>query len=246
MDQVYRLMERAHQGDKEAREQLILDNRALVWSVVRRFEGRGAEREELFQIGMVGLMKSIDHFDTSFQVCFSTYAVPVIVGELRRFLRDDGPMKVSRSIMDNCRLLQQTMEECSRQLQEGERTREPDLQELSSLTGLSVESIVLAQGAAHPVTSIYQPAYQEKDTQILLIDQLPAGGKPVAEETVERTVLGQALEQLGERERQLIEYRYFQSMTQSKAAERMGMTQVQVSRMEKKALLKMRAFMDGG
>lgn len=245
MEQVYQLMERAHQGDKQARERLILDNQALVWSVVRRFEGRGTDREELFQIGMVGLMKSIDHFDTSFQVCFSTYAVPVIIGEIKRFLRDDGPMKVSRSILENSRLLQQALDTCNRQMQEGSRQREPDLEELSRMTGLSVENIVMAEGAVRPVASLYQTVYQSKDSQLQLIDQLPDQKKPFAETAVDETVLNQALETLTEGERRLIRYRYFMDKTQTRTAELLGMTQVQVSRMEKKVLLKMRGFMEG-
>ena len=158
MGDVYSLIERAHRGDKEARDTLVYENTGLVWSVVRRFSYSGADREELFQIGVIGLLKAIDRFDPSFQVCFSTYAVPAISGELKRFLRDDGPIKISRSIQDHQKKIREFQEEWGRKRERKAETEGEDgvdgelsLEELSRGTGLSAEEMLLAQGSMKPV-----------------------------------------------------------------------------------------------
>ncbi len=240
MSQVYGLIHQIHQGDKKAREQMIMDNMGLVVSAAGRFTAFGHEREELIQIGSIGLMKAIDHFDTSYGVCFSTYAVPMICGEIKRFLRDDGPMKVSRSIMENQRLISQKRQELEEKLGQA-----PSLSQLEDATGLSSEDIILAQGVSAPVESIYQTMYESEGSQLQLIDMLPLPGKSLADTTVDQTVLKEAMEQLDTKERLVIIGRYYERITQSKLAQRLEMTQVQVSRMEKRALLKMRASILG-
>ncbi len=240
MNQVYGLINQIHQGDKKARERMIIDNMGLVVSVAGRFANLGHEREELIQIGSIGLMKAIDNFDTSFGVCFSTYAVPMICGEIKRFLRDDGPIKVSRSIMEHQRLISQKRQEL-----EGRLGHAPSLTQLQEATGLSVEEIILAQGISTPVESIYQTMYEAEGSQIQLIDMLPLPGKPMADATVDETVLREAMEGLETKEQQVIIGRYYKIITQTRLADELQMTQVQVSRMEKRALLKMRASILG-
>ena len=251
MEDVYSLIERAHSGEKEARDTLVYENTGLVWSVVRRFSYSGADREELFQIGVIGLLKAIDRFDPSFQVCFSTYAVPAISGELKRFLRDDGPIKISRSIQDHQKKIREFQEEWEqkRARQKGEEGardmgEELSLEELSRGTGLSAEEIVLAQGSMKPVESIYQTVYESSDSSLQLIDQLAEKGETFDERSVNRTVLAESLERLEPRERQLIYCRYFKDMTQAATAAELGMTQVQVSRSAKKILGKLRKMFD--
>lgn len=240
MAEVYDLIERAHRGEKEARDQLVYENTGLVWSVVRRFAYTGAEKEELFQIGVIGLLKAIDRFDTSYDVCFSTYAVPAISGELKRFLRDDGPMKVSRSIMDNQRKIRAFTEQWEQRQKKTQETRELSMEELVQGTGLSKEDIILAQGSARPVESLYQTVFESQGSQLQLIDQLAEQGEGFDEASVNRAVLSESLERLESAERRLIYCRYFKDMTQTATAKELGINQVQVSRMEKKILLKMR------
>ena len=231
------LIRRAHQGDKAARDTLVCENTGLVWSVVRRFSYAGAEREELFQVGVIGLLKAIDRFDTSYDVCFSTYAVPVISGELKRFLRDDGPIRVSRSILENQRKIREFQEAWSKRTG---GTQELGMVELSRGTGLSAEEIILAQGSAQPVESIYQTVYESEGSTLQLIDQLAEEGKEFDEEAVDHAVLLESLNRLEAKERQLIYCRYFKDMTQTATARELGINQVQVSRLEKKILQKMR------
>lgn len=250
MTQVRELLELAHQGDKEAREQLIQQNLGLVWSIVRRFAGRGQEQEDLFQIGVIGLIKAIDKFDTGFDVQLSTYAVPMITGEIKRFLRDDGMVKVSRGLKEiACKVY------AIREKQEKHFGREPTLEEVSAELGVSREEIVMAMDANLEVESIYKTVHQGDGNEICLIDKVVAN--PLAavgsagngldtatdvekEELLNHLLLKQLLEELGEEERQLIEMRYFQNQTQSQVAATLGISQVQVSRMEKKVLLSMR------
>jgi RNA polymerase sporulation-specific sigma factor len=235
----------AHEGDKSARDRLVSDNLGLVYLVVRRFENRGHDREELFQIGCIGLMKAIDKFDTTMEVTFSTYAVPVITGEIRRFLRDDGMIHISRTLKENGSKVSRTKEWLS-----GELGREPTLVEVAAATELSVEDIVLAMEANRQVESIYQPAYGSEGEEVCLIDRI--GGaeegnyreEPEKEAVLNRMVVNQMLEKLEEQERKLIRLRYFEGKTQSEVAAVLGMTQVQVSRMEKKILYRMRETLE--
>lgn len=225
---------RAQQGEKEAKEQLFQKNTGLVHHVVKRFVNRGnVEAEDLFQIGAMGLIKAIEKFDVDFGVCFSTYAVPLIMGEIRRYLRDDGMIKVSRSIKENARRLKMVREEFWKDM-----GREPTVSELSEMSGIAVEDIVTAIEAGREVESIYKTMYESDGNEVLLLDML--GGEGESEEIVNRLMLEKMLSGLDEREKNLIRLRYFENKTQVQVAGDLGMSQVQVSRMEKKVLLRLR------
>ena len=233
-EKVKKLLELAHDGDKAARDTLVKENMGLIWSIVRRFNNRGYELEDLFQIGSIGLMKAIDKFDTSFEVKFSTYAVPMITGEIKRFLRDDGLIKVSRSIKENGAKIKQARERL-----QAERGRDITLQELSDETGMERTEIVMALEANGEVESIYKTYAPENGKETCLADRLPQE-KDSHEVLINHMLLEQLLKELKEEERQLIQMRYFEECTQMQVAEKLGISQVQVSRMEKKILLSMR------
>ena len=255
MEETAVLIERSQAGDKEAREKLIEENLGLVRHIVKRFLDRGYDAEDLFQIGCIGLMKAIDKFDLSFEVKFSTYAVPMIQGEIKRFLRDDGMVKVSRTLKENGWKIKQAAEKLTHAY-----GREATLQELSEETELSVEDIVLALDANVEVESIYKSVYQSDGNEIYLVDQVVGevggvghsvldeglgGGNSICEDTEKEKLLNhmlleQLLSGLEEKERELINLRYFQDKTQVEVARRMGISQVQVSRMEKRILLQLR------
>lgn len=232
MDGITERIERAQRGDKGERDRLVVDNMPLVWSMVGRFSSSGKDKEELFQIGMIGLMQAIDRFDTTYDVRFSTYAVPLILGEIRRFLRDDNPIKVSRTIAEHRKQIQT--------LQQGQEDISVD--QIVEKTGLTREDVVLAMASARPVTSIYETAYDSGESQVLVVDQLEGKEKPMEEEVVEEQILALAMQALSAEEKRLIQMRFFENMTQTEIAGRLGMTQVQVSRREKKILQKMREF----
>ncbi|MBC5686736.1 sigma-70 family RNA polymerase sigma factor [Roseburia sp. NSJ-9] len=232
MDGITERIERAQKGDKGERDRLVVDNMPLVWSMVGRFSSSGKDKEELFQIGMIGLMQAIDRFDTTYDVRFSTYAVPLILGEIRRFLRDDNPIKVSRTIAEHRKQIQT--------LQQGQEDISVD--QIVEKTGLTREDVVLAMASARPVTSIYETAYDSGESQVLLVDQLEGKEKPMEEEVLEEQILALAMQALSAEEKNLIQMRFFENMTQTEIAGRLGMTQVQVSRREKKILQKMREF----
>ena len=232
MDGITERIERAQRGDKGERDRLVVDNMPLVWSMVGRFSSSGKDKEELFQIGMIGLMQAIDRFDTTYDVRFSTYAVPLILGEIRRFLRDDNPIKVSRTIAEHRKQIQT--------LQQGQEDISVD--QIVEKTGLTREDVVLAMASARPVTSIYETAYDSGESQVLLVDQLERKEKPMEEEVLEEQILALAMQALSAEEKRLIQMRFFENMTQTEIAGRLGMTQVQVSRREKKILQKMREF----
>ena len=232
MDGITERIERAQRGDKGERDRLVLDNMPLVWSMVRRFSSAGKDKEELFQIGMIGLMQAIDRFDTTYDVRFSTYAVPLILGEIRRFLRDDNPIKVSRTIAEHRKQIQTLQQE----------QEDISVDQIVEKTGLTREDVVLAMASARPVTSIYETAYDSGESQVLLVDQLEGKEKPMEEEVLEGQILALAMQALSAEEKNLIQMRFFENMTQTEIAGRLGMTQVQVSRKEKKILQKMRQF----
>lgn len=234
MDEMMRWIESAHKGDKEARDRLVTENAGLVWSIVRRFGGRGYDPEDLFQIGNIGLIKAIDKFDLSYDVKFSTYAVPMIMGEIRRFLRDDGMIKVSRSLKDLDRKARMVMEEMSAAL-----GREPTIAELSEYMGVETTELAAALDSCSQVESLFQTIYQGDGHDICLMDKLEED-RDGEQETVDRIVLTELLKGLGEKERALIRMRYFEDRTQTQIAKIMGISQVQVSRMEKKILRSMR------
>ena len=204
--------------------------------IVKRFIGRGYEAEDLFQIGSIGLMKAIDKFDLSYDVKFSTYAVPMIAGEIKRFLRDDGMVKVSRSIKENGFKIRQAMEQIEKRL-----GHEASMAEISEATGISPEDIVLAMEANVEVESIYKSVYQSDGNEIYMVDRLPSG-KDENELVLNHMLLDQLLSQLTEEEKELIGLRYFQDKTQMEVAGLLGISQVQVSRLEKRILLRMRGL----
>lgn len=234
MDENTVLIAKVRQGDVLAREELIEKNLGLVHHIVKRFVGRGVEAEDLFQIGSIGLMKAIDKFDLSFHVKFSTYAVPLVVGEIKRFLRDDGMVKVSRSLKENAWKAKRAAEELLK-----EYGREPSLAEISERTGIVMEDIVTALEANEEVESIYKSVYQNDGSEIYLVDQI-AQRSNQHEEMLNHMLLEQLLSGLGEEEKLLIRMRYFQEKTQVEVAKKMGISQVQVSRMEKRILVRMR------
>lgn len=234
MEDTMVLIERSHHGDKKARERLVEENMGLIWSIVRRFSGRGTDMEDLFQIGAMGLIKAIDKFDTSFEVKFSTYAVPMIAGEIKRFLRDDGIVKVSRTLKENCWKIHRETERFRQR--EG---REPTIEELSEVTELLPEEIAMALESAAEVESIYKTIPQKDGSEICLLDRMESknGGM---QELLNKVVLEQLLGELPEEDRRLIIMRYLQEKTQSEVARVMGVSQVQVSRLEKKILRRLR------
>lgn len=234
MDHTIALIKKSHEGDEKAREQLVEENVGLIWCVVKRFYGRGTDTEDLFQIGSIGLLKAIDKFDTSYDVKFSTYAVPMISGEIKRFLRDDGMIKVSRSLKELSYRTYQAREKLIDAL-----GREPTLEELAECVGVDKEEIAEALEAGCEVESIYKPVMQKGGNEIQLLDKLEE--KEAAEEKIlNHMLLGQLLDTLNKEERQLIYLRYFQDKTQSAVGKLMGISQVQVSRMEKRIIERLR------
>ena len=234
MDETLKMIELAHQGDKAARDRLVTDNLGLVWSIVKRFAGRGYEQEDLFQIGSIGLLKAIDKFDLQYQVRFSTYAVPMIAGEIRRFLRDDGMMKVSRTLKE----LSYKAYFAKEKLQE-KLGRDPTLEELAEAMEVEKEELVMAMESSGEVESLHKPIYQKDGNEIQLMDKLEETGEQ-EEKVLNQMLLMQLLEGLEKEERQLIYLRYFANQTQSQVGKELGISQVQVSRMEKKILNRMR------
>lgn len=240
MDRTIELIKRAREGDQIARNQVASENLGLVWSVVRRFAGRGHELEDLYQIGCIGLLKCIDKFEPSFDVKFSTYAVPMIMGEVKRFLRDDGMVKVSRSLKETAYRVYSVREKMI-----NENGMEPTLEELAGCLELDKEEIVVALEANSEVESIYKTIYQNDGNAIYLIDKL-VSIEDESQKTVNQLALEELMEQLEEKERTIIRMRYFEDKTQTEIAKKLGISQVQVSRMEKKVLLKMREQINHG
>lgn len=218
MEETMALIERSHHGDKDAREQLVEENMGLVWSVVRRFTGRGTDTEDLFQIGAMGLLKAIDKFDLSFDVKFSTYAVPMIAGEIKRFLRDDGLVKVSRTLKENCWRIKRETQEF--RLRTG---REPTMEELSALTDLLPEEIAQALESSAEVESIYRTIPQKDGSEVCLLDRMENQSQGNGmQQLLNRVVLEQLLLELPDMERRLIIMRYMQDKTQSEVARVLG------------------------
>lgn len=234
MERTRQLLMLAHAGDNFAREQLVQENLGLVQSIVRRFRGRGTEDEDLFQIGSIGLMKAIDKFDLTYDVKFSTYAVPVITGEIKRFLRDDGMIKVSRSLKEVA-----VRAITARERMQREQGREPTLEEISAQIGVEQELIVQALESGEQVESLQKVIFEGDGKQISMEDRL-VDGKDETEAMLNRMVLTQLLGSLGQQEKKLICLRYFGEKTQTEVAKALGISQVQVSRLEKKILLSLR------
>ena len=232
MESIYTLIQRAQNGDNKAKEQILLENSGLIWSVVKRFHGR-TEPEDLYQIGAIGLLKCIYKFDISYEVKFSTYAVPMIMGEIRRFLRDDGTIKVSRSLKELAYHAKKIQDNVLKQ-----ENRDISIKELSVELDVTMEELILAMEAARDVQSIdvSEDYYSENKTQ--RIHQIYDGSEN--EKIFERIALKEALERLNTKERQIIFMRYFQDKTQSDVARCIGISQVQVSRIEKRILQQMK------
>ena len=229
------LIRKAQEGDKVSREQLINENVGRVWSIVRRLLGRGQEAEDLFQIGVIGLMKAVDKFDLSYEVMFSTYAVPMISGEIKRYLRDNNSLiKMSRSIKENGWKIKAAKERLAYEL-----GRDATLEELAAATELSMEDVVTALEAGSEIESICKTVYQGDGNEIYLVDRIREE-KNEAESLIDRMTVEQLLASLTKEERLLITARYFEDKTQVETAKLLGISQVQVSRLEKKILLKMR------
>ena len=220
------LLSQAQTGDPSARERLLQENAGLIWSIVRRFYGRGTEPEDLYQLGCLGFLKAIDGYDPAYGTQFSTYAVPKIAGEIRRFLRDDGAIKVSRTIKEQAAQLRNLRNQLTLEL-----GREPHLSEIAQASGLTVQEIAVIDTAMLPADSLQRPAGEDGCS---LEQLLP--GEAIAEKIIESVALGDAISQLEPRQQAVIRMRYFRGMTQDKTAAVMGVSQVQVSRLERRAL----------
>lgn len=235
------LLELAQKGDKEARDRLVQENIGLVWNIVKRFKGRGHEPEDLFQIGCIGLIKAIDKFDMSYDVKLSTYAVPMILGEVKRFIRDDGMVKISRTIKENNIKVARARQKLAQEL-----GREPKPSELGAESGLSTEEVIEAIEGSYEIESIYKPLGQNDEKDMCLIDKIAGKSSDgnVMEKVINKIALNQIIDELEDNERKIIEMRYFREMTQCQVAKVMGISQVQVSRMEKKILIRLRNKID--
>lgn len=229
------LIQRKNEGDKEARDELILNNMGLVHSVAKRFLGRGYDFEDICQIGTLGLIKAADRFDVNYDVKFSTYAVPLIFGEIRKFLRDDGPLKVSRSLKELSVKIIRAKEEMENQ------GKVPTVRELSKELSIEEEMVLMALESLNPVKSIYESV--DADGNELLIDKISQRGS-LEEESLDKMALSKGLSLLGKKEKNVIIMRYFRNMTQSAIADLMGISQVQVSRIESAARKKLKELLE--
>lgn len=231
--EVDELIRKSQAGDPAAREQMVMENIGLIWSIARRFFGRGVEPDDLYQLGCVGFLKAIDGFDVDYGTQFSTYAVPKIAGEIRRFLRDDGAIKVSRSIKEQAAAIKS-----ARQKLTGYYGREPTLSEISAETGFSMEEIAVAETATSSTESIQRQTGEDGFT----LESVLHDGS-MENDLVERIALQEAISRLPERDRMVIQLRFFHGLTQERVARIIGVSQVQVSRVEKKALLALRNYL---
>lgn len=234
MDRTIALIRKSHEGDEKARTQLVEENAGLVWCIVKRFHNRGAEAEDLFQIGNIGLLKAIDKFDLSYDVKFSTYAVPMISGEIKRFLRDDGMIKVSRSLKE----LAYKAYLCKEELCD-KWGREPTISEIAAELMVDREELAQALDAGCDVESLHKPIFQKDGQEIRLMDKLPEKERR-EEQILNHMLLKELLTSLNKEERRLIYLRYFAERTQTQVGKELGISQVQVSRLEKKILKRLR------
>lgn len=232
------MIKRSKAGDKKARESLVLNNVGLIWSIVKRFSNRGYELEDLFQIGSIGLMKAIDKFDLSYDVKFSTYAVPMISGEIKRFLRDDGMIKVSRSLKEHAYRVSLAQEQFQKKYH-----REATIEEIAAVTRLPMDEIVVSLEANREVESLNRTVYEGDGHDISMMDMIEEKN-PWEERLMDRMLLAEAMGQLKEQERKIVRFRYFENKTQREIGDLMGISQVQVSRMEKKILGNLKTLME--
>ena len=231
------LFERIQKGDKNAREQFIKGNLRLVLSIIQRFSSSGENIDDLFQIGCIGLMKAIDHFDVTLNVKFSTYAVPMIIGEIRRYLRDNNSIRVSRSIRDTAYKAIYTKE-----LMMKDNDKEPTVEEIAEKLELAPEDIVFALDAIQSPVSLYEPVYAESGDTLYIMDQI-SDKKNKEDNWIEEISLKAAIDHLSDREHKIINMRYFEGKTQMEVAEEINISQAQVSRLEKKALRSMKNYL---
>ncbi|CAM3875634.1 RNA polymerase sporulation sigma factor SigF [Mesobacillus zeae] len=234
--EVKELIKRSQAGDQLARDTIVQKNMRLVWSVVQRFLNRGYEPDDLFQIGSIGLLKSVDKFDLSYDVKFSTYAVPMIIGEIQRFIRDDGAVKVSRSLKETGNKIRRAKDELSKNL-----GRVPTVNEVAEFLELTPEEVIMAQEASRAPSSIHETVYENDGDPITLLDQIDNGEEG---RWFDKIALKEAIRELNEREKLIVYLRYYKDQTQSEVASRLGISQVQVSRLEKKILQQMKSRMD--
>lgn len=231
-------LRKAREGDREAREKLINCHIKLVFNLVKRFENRGCEVEDLFQIGTIGLIKAIDNFDLNHQVKFSTYAVPMIIGEIRRFLRDSGTIKVSRSVKETAIKVRQAEDRLAKEM-----GRDPTVGEIAESLGIPKEEVVAAMEAVQAPTSIHETFYQDDGDPIYVLDQL--GNEASDESWLDSIALKEVMDKLPPRLRQVLVLRYFEDQTQCQVAAQLGVSQVQVSRLERQALQMARELLAG-
>ncbi|MGE5544774.1 MAG: RNA polymerase sporulation sigma factor SigG [Bacillota bacterium] len=236
-EEMKKLFLRVQEGEKEAREELIKGNLRLVLSVIQRFANRGEYVDDLFQVGCIGLIKAIDNFDLGQNVRFSTYAVPMIIGEIRRYLRDNNPVRVSRSLRDIAYKALQVREKLV-----AEKSREPSLQEIADQLLIPQEEVVFALDAIQEPISLFEPIYNDGGDPILVMDQI-SDDKTNDDVWLEEISIKEALKRLGEREKLILSLRFFEGKTQMEVAEEIGISQAQVSRLEKAALKHMKKYM---
>lgn len=227
------LLERAMAGDKDAKEQMVEENAGLIWSIVRRFYGRGVDPEDLYQLGALGFLKALDGFDTGFGTQFSTYAVPKIAGEIRRFLRDDGTIKVSRTIKEQAQAIRTTRSRLTL-----EKGRDPTVSEVAQAMGMTEEELAVVETAMLPADSLQRPTGEDGCS---LEQLLP--GEGIEDKILEDLDLRDAISKLEPRQRAVIDLRYYRGLTQDKTAKILGVSQVQVSRIERKALVRLRELL---
>lgn len=230
------LFEKIKNGDREAREKFIGGNLRLVLSVIQRFNNRGENLDDLFQIGCIGLIKAIDNFDTSHNVKFSTYAVPMIIGEIRRYLRDNNQIRVSRSLRDIAYKTLKAKEEFI-----NEHAREPTIEELANILSMNKEDIVFALESIQDPVSLHEPAYNDGTDTIFVMDQVKDTNN-TDEQWLEKIALSEAMKRLTDREKHIISLRFFSGKTQMEVADEIGISQAQVSRLEKGALERMKKY----
>ena len=235
-EEMRELIARAQAGDDDARKKMLEGNTRLVWSIVQRFSSRGIELDDLFQIGCIGLMKSVDKFDLKYEVKFSTYAVPMIIGEIQRFLRDDGMVKVSRSIRELNFKIRHATENYMKT-----NEKPPSMAELAEILDVSIDDIIMATDAMRDPASLHEQLYENDGDSVTLMDQMRDEKSQLPFDYIP---LKEVLKRLGKREQSIIYLRYFVDLTQTEIAERLGISQVQVSRLEKKILAQLKVWME--
>lgn len=228
-DKKLELIKKAHNGDKDARDEMIQGNLKLVLSVIQRFSNRGEPLDDLFQVGCMGLIKAIDNFNTDLQVRFSTYAVPMIIGEVRRYLRDNNSVRVSRSLRDTAYKAIQVREKLSNEL-----NREPRVEEIAKELEMSKEDVVIALEAIVEPVSLYEPVYNEGGDAIYVMDQI--GDKNTPDSWMDEIMIKDSIKKLSQREKNILNLRFMLGKTQTEVAKEIGISQAQVSRLEKSAL----------